>query len=203
MLFSDADEIVLPDPKVAANLVEFCQRPLPEILHVIGLNVLQLPDFEPEIDLSRKITEQRSWVFASSSMCKATLIGRDVRWPGGSHSADAPVAFDQLYMFHLRWFDLASGLRRIAKTRAMAWAHDQSGGHQRVEDDVFRTQFKGFAHLPRLEGVDLDPAAAPLADFLKAVIDSQQGREFQPYRMDINIWWSRLWKLPQRFVGTF
>jgi hypothetical protein len=203
VLFADVDEIVLPDPQIAKTLTEYALRPLPDIVSAIGLNILHRPDVEAEIDLGRRITEQRPYVFACSPMCKPILIGRDVRWAGGSHSADAPVAFDHLYMFHLRWFDFAGGLRRIAKTRAMEWAHHQSGGHQRVTDAVFATQLRGFAALPCVDDCDFTPDSEPMASFLKAVLDSQAGRETDSYRIDLSIWWSKLWRIPPRFVGLF
>ena len=203
VLFCDADEILVADPAVAPSLAEYCRRPLPEVVTAIGLNVQHLPAEEPDFDPSRPVLQQRRWAFAASSMCKPLLIRRPVVWPGGAHSADAPVAFDHLYMFHLRWFDMQQGLIRLAKTRSMAWAHLQSGDHQRVPDATFLSQFHRFAGLPRLPGVPFDPAQEPLRSFLHAVEESQTGREHAAYRIDLGIWWNELWEIPERFRGLF
>jgi hypothetical protein len=203
VLYCDADEILLPDPKIAPTLVEYCQRPLPDVLNAIGLNMLHLSELEADFDPSKLVTQQRSWVFASSSMCKPLLISRPVVWPGGSHSADAPVRFDHLYLFHLRWYDLKAGLRKIAKTRAMPWAHHMSAGHQRIADNSMLQQFTNFAALKRMEDVDFDPGLPPIKEFLDKILISQVGREQHPYTFDINIWGQNLWKIPNRFVGTF
>jgi hypothetical protein len=203
VIYSDVDELMLPDPRVASTLREYCLRDLPEVVNAIGLNTIHVPDREPDIDLARPISEQRSYVFINSSMCKPLLIRRPVRWSPGSHSADAPVHFDHLYMFHQRWFDLNSGMRRLQRTRAMAWAREDAGRHQRVEDDKLRQMYTSFSNLPKLDGIDFDPKAPPVADFLQRIVDSQKGREDQIYRISLDLWPTHLWRLPQRFVGSF
>jgi len=203
VLFCDVDEIVMADPRIAPTLRDYVARALPDVLHVIGLNVIHRIDVEPDLDLSRPVTVQRPYVFANSPMCKALMISRDVQWAGGSHSADAPVAFDHLYAFHLRWFDLRVGLRRMARTRAMEWAHHQAGGQARLADQEFEAQIGGFGRMPRLDQCDFAPDAAPLAGFLDRVLRSQAGREFDTYKLDLDIWSNELWRIPERFVGVF
>ncbi len=203
VLYSDVDELVLPDPRYARTLREYTQRPLPDVLNVIGLNVVHRPDREPPLDLTRPVTLQRPYVLACSPMCKPLLIARDVVWAGGSHSADAVVAFDHLYCFHLRWFDLPIGLKRIARTRAMAWAQPDAGGHSRVADTEFESGLNRFASLPLVDNCEFAPTAEPLAPFLDAVLRSQAGREFSNYKIDLGIWWEQLWRIPERFIGTF
>jgi hypothetical protein len=203
IIYSDVDELVMPDPAIAGTLREYCESSIPDVVTAIGLNVQHVPDLEGPLDLMRQITPQRSWVFPSSSMCKPLLINRDVRWSPGSHSADAVLAFDHLYLFHLRWVDFESGIRRLTRTRAMAWAAGASGDHARLTDDDWNRQLFAFAKLPRDEPADLEPSSSPLRSFLDAVRASQSGREFQTYKIDLALWGSRLWKLPDRFVGTF
>jgi hypothetical protein len=204
VLYSDVDEIILPDPNTATTLAEYCDLSIPDIVTAIGMNVQHVPSLEGTIDITYPVTLQRSWVFPSSSMCKPLLINRDVCWPGGSHSADAALAFHELYAFHLRWFDLDSSVRRLMKTRTMAWAAlDRGGDHARVTDESWLEQFNAFADMPREEPSNFGPSSAPLKPFLDAVVASQRGREFDIYKIDLNIWGNRLWKLPARFVGTF
>jgi hypothetical protein len=203
VVFSDVDEIVMADPRIAPTLRDYVARALPDVLHVIGLNVIHRIDVEPDLDLSRPVTVQRPYVFANSPMCKALMISRDVQWAGGSHSADAPVVFDHLYAFHLRWFDLRVGLQRMARTRAMAWAHHQAGGQARLADREFEAQIGGFGRMPRLDQCDFAPDAEPLAGFLDRVLRSQAGREFGTYKLDLDIWSNELWRIPERFIGAF
>lgn len=203
VLYSDVDEILMPDPNVAATLRDYCTLDIPDVVTAIGLNIIHIPNAEPRLNLDSPITAQRSWVLACASMCKPLLTNRDIRWVGGSHSADAQVSFDQLYMFHLRWFDFELGKARLARTRAMPWAHQHGGAQARMFDDPWVKQFNSFAGLPKEDWIDFDPEVAPLKPFLDKVRASQVGREFAGYKIDLNIWWNRLWKVPQRFVNTF
>ena len=203
VIYSDVDEILLPDPDVAPTLREYCGLSIPGVVTAIGLNVQHVPDIEGTIDLSRPITLQRSWAFASSSMCKPLLISRDIRWPGGSHSSDAILEFHHLYMFHLRWFDFESSVRRLKKSREMAWAQDYDGVHARIADEAWAKQFRSFAGMPREEPAVFGPSSAPLKKFLDEVRASTVGREFAEYKIDLGIRGDRLWRLPRRFVGAF
>jgi hypothetical protein len=136
-------------------------------------------------------------------MCKPILFRKPLTWSPGSHSSDAELVFDHLYLFHLRWVDLPYGLLRLHKTRAMAWASTDAGAHQRVEDKKMIEFFTGFASLPPLDNIDFDPAVTPVREFLEAVVASQAGRENETYKIALDIWARNLWKLPERFIGTF
>lgn len=203
VVYSDVDEILLPDPRVAPTLREYCRRPLPEVVTAIGLNVIHLPEAEAEIDPALPVTRQRNYVFACSSMCKPLLIRRAIHWSPGSHSADADLFFNHLYMFHLRWYDLPYGLRRLQRTRSMPWARTDAGSHQRVEDEGLVRSFEGFAALPKLDGFEFDPNGEPIKSFLEKVRRSTKNRQGDTYRIDLDIWPEAIWRLPERFLGTF
>jgi hypothetical protein len=136
-------------------------------------------------------------------MCKPLLTRRSVTWSPGSHSSDAPVAFDDLYAFHLRWFDLSFGLRRLQFQRAMAWARLDAGTHARVDDARLAAMYEGFARLPCLDGIDFSTREEPVRSHIEQVIASAKGRETSLYKIDLDIWPTRLWHLPPRFIGAF
>jgi hypothetical protein len=60
-------------------------------------------------------------------------IGRILRVNGrrrtaGFHRVNGvEPKFDDLYIFHLRYFDRDVGLRRLAKTRMQPWSHPDTG----------------------------------------------------------------------------
>ncbi len=204
VIHTDTDEIVLPDPRFHDSLAHYCAGGPPETVTAVGLNLHQIPDSEPPIDLARPITEQRRWVRFSSAMCKLVLIRRAVDWAPGFHcAADAPVAFDQLFLFHLRWFDRKLGLDRLAKTRAMPWADPNAGAWQRVADSEFVMLFERIAGLPQRQGVPFDIGIPPLRDTIRALLESQNGREGEPYKFDLHRDVDELWEIPERFRGTF
>ncbi len=203
VIYSDVDEIVVADPKIAASLTEYCARDLPEVVTAIGLNTIHCPATEPPLDLARPITEQRPYVFTASSMCKPLLIRRPVVWAPGSHAANAATVFDHLYMFHLRWFDLPQGLARLQKTRTMPWARTDVGSYQRVEDDKLVAQYSGRAGMPAIDRMDLDPSLDPLRGFLKQVMATRNEDPRTPFRISLDIWGKERWRIPPRFVGLF
>lgn len=203
VVYSDVDEMIMADPRIAPNLIEYCRRPLPDKVTAIGLNIAHRLDQEGPLDFSLPVTAQRRYVFTASSMCKPILIQKPVTWSPGSHSCETPIAFDHLYLFHLRWADLPYGLRRLHKTRNMAWNEAFARNHQRVEDDKMIATFQGFARLPPVDDVDLAPSDPHVRRFLAAVEKSQAGRERDTFKIDLSIWADNMWRLPERFVGVF
>lgn len=204
VIHSDVDEIVLPDPYRCETLATYCADPLPDVVTAIGFNLHHVPDAEPPLDLARPVTRQRRWARFSSAMCKPVLIRRPVAWVPGFHCAvDAPVVFDRLYLFHLRWFDRTLGLERLAKTRAMPWADADAGAWQRVQDAEFVALMERIAALPQRSGVAFDPGQPPLHDAIGAVLDSTRGREQARYKIDLHLDIDELWELPARFRGRF
>lgn len=202
VLYVDVDEIAIADPRYYSDLRTFCAAVKQPILNAIGLNVIHRLGHELPYQAHRPVLAQRSWVFRSSSMCKPVLIRRPVAWAPGFHSADAPAAFDQLYLFHLRWYDLDTGLRRLAKTRVMPWEHADAGGHQKVSDAELVQQFTGFSSLPPDER-DLDASTDPVRSYTDAVLASQIGRENDTFRITLDIWPDSIWRVPERFRTFF
>lgn len=200
VIYSDVDEILVVDPIIAKNIPEYCRLPIPPVVTAIGLNVVHRVDHEPPLDLTRPIAAQRPYVFSGASMCKPLLTSRQISWSPGSHSSDAPLIFDHLYLFHLRWYDFGSCMRRLQKTRSMPWARTDAGVHQRLDDDAMARQFAAFARLPSLDRVDFSPRTPPISPFLEDVRASQKGREGDVYKIDLSIWGRNLWRMPDRFM---
>lgn len=202
VMYVDIDEIAVPDPRFFPDLLTFCGSVSKPILNAIGINVIHRLGYETAFDPTVGVLSQRSWAFRSSSMCKPILIRRPVVWAPGFHSADAPAAFEQFYLFHLRWFDLDIGLRRLAKTRVMPWQHADAGRHQKISNDGLIEQFTAFGSL-QLDERDLDARNEPVSDFIDAVLKSQIGRENDVFRLSLDIWPDSLWHIPERFRGAF
>ncbi len=190
VLYTDVDEIAV----AATGLAAFAAQ-CPPVCTAIGLNVMQA-EGEPAIDLHQKIGAQRRYAAFSSALCKPVLIRQPVSWAPGFHCvADAPPVFDALYLFHLRYCDRAIALARLARTRAMPWAEQAGGAHQRVDDAHFIDMLDNFATMPRRDDLCLSPTAPPLADWLQAVQASQLGREGATYRIDLHLNAYELWPI--------
>jgi hypothetical protein len=203
VLHTDCDEFLVPDPRNYATLAKYAEAMPADVVTAIGLEIWQVPDQEPPIDLSRPITEQRRWTRFSSALCKPVLIRRPVEWSPGFHSSDAPTVFDTLYLFHLRYYDMERGLQRLSRTRTMPWAHDWAGKHQRMPDEQWRDVLLRLAALPKREGVVFDKALAPIGDWIARLRESQTGRENQLYKLALDLNADELWLLPPHFRGSF
>ena len=162
VVHSDADELLVADPRRYADLRAYAAEAR-EVVTAVGLDVLHLPDEEPALDVSQPLGAQRSWVRFSAAMCKPALVRRAVRWTPGFHSCDAPREIGPLYLLHLRYADLGAGLRRLARSRGLAFARPDMNLHQRVPDAVFDGMVRDVARLPRREGPLLgeDGACSP------------------------------------------
>ncbi|MCB8882465.1 glycosyltransferase family 2 protein [Acidisoma cellulosilytica] len=203
VLYTDIDEILVADPRYHRNLADAARAMRGPVMHAIGLEVWHLAKDEPAIDLARPISDQRSWVWFNSALCKPNLIREPMRWVPGFHSVDAPLAFDKLYLFHLRYFDVERGLSRLARTRAMPWANDHAGLHQRQPDEAWLRLVRDVANLPKARDADLDTARPPLGNLLQQTIGSQLGRETDTYKIDLGIHGLSLLPIPRRFKGRF
>ncbi|MCQ8277948.1 glycosyltransferase family 2 protein [Acetobacteraceae bacterium KSS8] len=204
VIYVDVDEILVVDPDVAQSLRAFADG-LPEdaVVTAIGLDVIHAPDEEPSIDWSLPIGRQRRWLRFSSAMCKPVIIRRRVAWAPGFHCIDAAPWFAPLFLFHLRYADLPSGLRRLQRTRTQPWITPQAGAHQRMPDGEWETMLRRMAGLPRVETVPLKADDSVVGPWLGRVIDSTAGREREKYRIDLHINGDQLWEVPERLRDLF
>ncbi len=198
---TDVDEILVPVS--SATLLDCLSSGDARAMSAYGLDVHHDPDDEPDLALHKPVTWQRSWVRFSSSMCKVVASGAPIEWSAGFHSANAPLHFADLYLFHLRYFDLKIGLRRLSRTRAMPWARADAGSHQRVEDASFEELVRKVARLPRIRETSLHPGDAPLAEYVSRVRASEVDHASSTYNMDLHIFGDHLWQFPSRLIGSF
>ncbi|MBC7799582.1 MAG: glycosyltransferase family 2 protein [Gemmatimonadaceae bacterium] len=203
VIHTDVDELLIADPAYHAGLIGFARATADvAVMTAVGLDVHHIPDEEPAIDPARRIGTQRQWVRASSAMCKPVLVRRPVTWAPGFHACDAPMVLDRLYLLHLRYADLGLGLRRLARSRAIAVVEPRANDHQRVDDAAFEAMVRGVATMRRQDAV-LDPWAPPLSGFLAAVRASAVGRGAERYPHDLGLWGDALWRLGPGMRGAF
>lgn len=199
VLYTDVDELVLADPLLFANLPAFCAAASAATISAIGLDVQHVPSLEPPLDPARSIGDQRGWARFTSAMCKPVLTRKPIAWAPGFHSSDQPLAFAPLYLFHLHWADHAIGLQRLTNTRAMRWASDAFGAHQRVTDEAWSTVFDGMSALPRHAGFAFDPDRPPIRPWLDRIHASAANGGVQAQAFDLHLNAAELWPIPAHF----
>lgn len=204
VIYVDVDEMLVADPALHASLADYAAS-LGEgaVISAVGLDVVHRPDDEPGLIWDQPVSRQRRWVRFSSSMCKPVLIRRPVRWAPGFHNVEASPVFDDLFLYHLRYADLQSGLARLARTRSQAWASEQAGSHQRMTDADWGAMLRGMAGLPRRDHGTFGLDDAELQGWLAQVMQSADSRQNDLYRIDLHLSGDRLWDLPERFIGSF
>lgn len=201
VLHTDVDELAVLDPTIGATLSEYCSAPPHPCVTAIGFDIYHVPGTEAALDPSRAITLQRNYFRFSSSMCKPVLTTGEIVWKPGFHSCNYPLNFDSLYLFHLRYADLDEGLRRLAMTRSMQWASPGAGAHQRVPDTVFEEMINSICRQPKINDAALFPHCEPLQGYLLKVLQSENSEA--PYRINLHIFGTELWRIPDRFKGLF
>ncbi|WP_156361554.1 glycosyltransferase family 2 protein [Sphingomonas sp. Leaf67] len=167
--YVDADELLLADPAGYRDLNDYAERMTADAVTSIGLEIVHGTG-EPPLESTRGVGGQRGSVIFSSSMCKTNMIGRGVNWAPGWHAHDAAPRFDDLYLFHLRHADLDQALRRLAITRAMPWASEAAGRHQRNDDDWMRGVVSHFGGLPFDVETGVTQPDGPVAQALQAFV---------------------------------
>lgn len=204
VMHTDVDELLVADPAYHTGLVDFCSTmPLP-VVTAVGFDVHHCPEDEPDIDPSRPVSAQRSWVRFVSAYCKAAAIRQPVRWAPGFHCCDARIVFGRLFLFHLKPHDVKIGLRRLQKSRGQAASDPYVPWYQAITDRKFERNLIWHARtMPRVEGVSLELADAPLQPWLQGIETEQEARAGNPCKLALDKLEPSLWRLPPRFVGTF
>ena len=154
--------------------------------------------------LGRPILPQRKWARFWGGECKCVLTRVPIRWEAGFHRSDAAVvAFGDLTLFHLRYFDRDLGLKRLAKTRAQDWSDEQSFLHQRWDNDFWLKIFNDFVGFEKNLSGSLDVEKKPL----KAAIDYIESStvELNGHVHRVNTFFSiaELWPIDNVFLSAF
>lgn len=204
VIYTDVDELLVADPASHASLLTFAASVGEnEVVTALGFDVVQVPDLEPALDWTGRMAPQRDWLRFSSAMCKPVLIRRRVAWAPGFHCIDTGPAFSDLFLFHLRYVDLPSGLARLRRTRKQPWITPEAGSHQRMPDERWEGMLRGMAGLPKRTDVTLLSDDPVLADWRDRVLASAVSRSDALYRIDLHLSGDELWRLPERFRDRF
>ena len=201
--YTDADELLVADPTRHLDLVAMCQTVTADITNAFGMNVIHRLGLEGALIPTGLVSRQRGWAMPVASMCKPSLISRPVSWAPGFHSADAPVAFGDLFLMHICFADIDIALRRQRRRQSQARARVEENPHHQVGIAEVAGWLESWTGLEELRDIDLSPGCTARAAFAQNIVASQEGRENERYRIDISIVEQRLWQLPQRFAGTF
>jgi glycosyltransferase involved in cell wall biosynthesis len=196
VLFTDADELVLPDPDVAATLPAYIGgRELPPVVDLFGADVRHVDD-EAAIDLAEPISKQRRYVRPISTLCKATLISERVDWHIGFHCLiqDHRPTFRDLFLFHLAHCDNDIMFARQQKRNSAA-PIGIPNSHHAIEPAMFLHTMRMDVNQIARRRVQMWTGESSFEATKKTFADAIEAKTWAQA--------PELWQLPDRFVGTF
>jgi Glycosyl transferase family 2 len=196
VLYSDCDEILVPDPGKYSSLLDFCARMTTPAATAIGLNVVHRLDLEGPIRVDAPILQQRRHVRFVSPMCKTLIVRKAVSWGGGFHSCSHPPAFSDLYLFHLRWLDLGESLKRLAITRQVQFADERAGPHHRWEYARYVSHYQEMTQIPVSDEWDFTRYAE------RFVAENALNNDANLYATRADIRSNVLIRIPERFSNA-
>jgi glycosyltransferase involved in cell wall biosynthesis len=149
VIYTDVDEFIVADPAKYANLSAFLEQNTASAYSCLGFDLLHMIGEEPECPPDQPLLSYRRHAKPIRSMCKTLITRRPIRWGGGFHTSDAyPIFHDDLWLFHTKSANFGQRLRRQAITRKVV-RDDNSGEHQRWDDDKLRAVFEGIRKIRR------------------------------------------------------
>lgn len=111
VLFSETDELLIPDPLILGELDEFIIAANLSTYRAFGLEVIHKIEEEQPIDLTLPLLAQRKYCFHSTGYDKTLLISRLVDWSMGFHEVEdnkGAEPYKDLYLFHLKRLDFGT-----------------------------------------------------------------------------------------------
>lgn len=137
VIYNDVDEIVVLDPDAGDNLVTYLDAipPEVEVITPLGLEIIHQKYLENDYDFDRGLFRQRRFVRANGHYTKPCITGTPITWGPDGHgcSHDTLYLDDNLYLFHLKWFDHMFHLKRYLDRAKMRFIDD----HGRVANVGF------------------------------------------------------------------
>ena len=195
VIYSDCDELLVPDPSTYSGLIDFCERMRTPCATAIGVNLVHDINLEKLIDPNRSILRQRNFLQFVSPMCKSTIIRQPIVWGVGFHSSNLPPAIYDLYLIHLRWVDIVQCLKRLNITQSVVFSHDGPTYHHNTMNQ-FIERFQNAAKLARKTDFDPTPFIERVAELFK---ETESGQ----FVINGDVRSPELFCLPDRFRDAF
>jgi hypothetical protein len=80
VIFSDTDEILVPEPAKFAGLAAFIEQRCQSFVTAVGIEIQHLPDLEADIDLRQPILTQRLYGRFAADYCKPLISCIPLTW---------------------------------------------------------------------------------------------------------------------------
>lgn len=178
VVFTDVDEMLVPDPAVHRDLVSYLvARPDDAALAPVAYNVVHHVEHEPPLREGEPVLSQRSLAVFAPVMCKPSIKREPARWAGATHGLAQPYRVDpELMMFHLKWADLDH--LRMSASRRNALVREESRG----QGSTWRLAADEHVDLVTRLTAGVDPASVPELDPTRVDVDAMVEEHENIYR---------------------
>ncbi|MDP5238964.1 SEC-C metal-binding domain-containing protein [Uliginosibacterium sp. 31-16] len=162
VIYTDTDELIAVDPALGVDLAAYLATQDATHFTPVGFDVIHRAATEPDLVLTGKLFEQRSYLRFRKDYCK-TLISRiPLRWSVGFHYASLPPNYDRnLYLFHLRAVDRESSRQRIAVLNQVRFSENSRrkshGAHFLWSESDYLDHLYGTSDAVFAEALQTDP----------------------------------------------
>lgn len=170
VVFADADEFLVADPRVHADLPSFlATRPEDDVLAPLALNVMHVPSEEGPLESGSPVLGQRSFVKFTQIMCKPSIKRVPAAWQRASHGIDVPFRVDpELFMVHLKFADRDALVRSAAHRQALVAADGRGrGSNWSRGDELVDVLDRAAAGVVPGTVPEFDPGEIDLASIVK------------------------------------
>lgn len=150
VIYTDCDEMLVPNPRTGKTLKEFIEARKKPYFTPIGLNLVHITQTEPKLDISKPILSQRSHVRFVTPMIKTLISSVPIVWGAGFHSCSLfPLITEDLYLFHLKRFDIKNDFNRAQITRQIERPESEKtqGAHQRLSNGQLKNMYASFGKM--------------------------------------------------------
>ena len=208
VIYNDVDEIVVLDPACGTDLVGYIES-LPadrQVVTPLGLEIVHRQDHENDYDYARQVFAQRKFVRVNGWYTKPCITNTDIIWgPDGHGSSHGKLHLDDnLYLFHLKWFDTAFHLNRHRERLKLRFKDDAGedviigAGSWSWSEMTYRIVTNSFLRT----SIDKHELGFDFSAHKDRIRASFVGNEKGMYKID---WFvdGDLRVLPERFIGLF
>lgn len=204
VIFVDADEFIIPDPRRYSGLRDFLERNPDKVVAPLGLNLTHVPDLEEPLREDGLLLAQRRHVKVASLMSKPAIKRVAARWTGGTHGIAREYHVRQdILLLHAKFADLAS-LRRTHEQRHMEFLATGAGGRSTWSmpadqlEELMR-EATGFRSSEAFK--ELDPYSVDVSGYVTRTSEKFYRSGIRSVRKSMRR--DSLWRLPPYLVDQF
>lgn len=151
VIFTDVDEIILPDLNKYSGLDDYIQKLDKNYVRCIGYELIHLPHKEKPFNPSKSVLSQRRFVYRTDWYNKTLISNQSLNWDIGFHFVQNPELYfdNDLMLIHIHKLDFDLCWKTSFERARLRWPLEDlinnRGWQNRITDiDKFRDYYEGF-----------------------------------------------------------